>query len=583
MTVRSINLIPSNEQWAGDISAHLPARWKKRLLSRWADVRTGNTLAANRAANIELRETVERLESVRLPLDASDGDIVQAAERLALECLDVARIQHQAEAVRDEMERFVREHNIEPPSKDVTFQGAMRRMSCPDWWRRKLRAMHAKHVEGAAIGLGYVNRARDCYVSNESLSRRREQIRRNAATLEQTVMRNELEQEFTLAELASKGTANKAIRRGELMTRIAGFERIAVERGDGGLFITMTCPSRMHKWNHSGKGRQVYENPKYDGTNPKDAQAHLSGVYARIRAKLARDKVGIYGFRIAEPHHDGCPHWHLLVFHERGQEAQIAAIFRKYALSDSPDEPGAALHRVKVEAIDWSKGTAAGYIAKYVAKNIDGAHVGEDLFGNPAMESSARVEAWAATWGIRQFQQVGGPPVGVWRELRRVQEVPEGAPEHLHQAHAAANKIEQGEEVKPAAWDEYVRSQGGAFCGRKYLIRIAVDESEELGRYGEPIGARPIGVETEGQETYRDGIVPNRVRFVVWLVQSVRHVWEVVKRGVKGLGPVFSAPWTGVNNCTREGRDYAYRNREREGRKPDRAVPLWSFVENERG
>lgn len=557
--------VKSNEAWAADMVAHLPERWKKRLLSkhkRQCETFDNSTISgkndASRAANIELREILEKLQVVRLQLDASDGDICSRADEFALSCMDLGRVQHQKEAIREAMAHFVRACHVEPPGEKIEHGPAIARMTCGQWWRRGLRKLHAKAVEGAAIQLGYVNKARDCYVSNESLARRGQQVRRNQAMLENTVMRNEHEQEFTLAELAAKGTASKAIRRGELMTRIAGFERIALERGDGGLFLTVTCPSRMHKW-AMGKGG-VFENPKYDGTNPKQAQAYLSRCYSRIRAKLAREKVGIYGFRIAEPHHDGCPHWHILIFHaqqwpgetKRAAMPRITAIFRRYLLADSPDETGARKHRVKAEVIDWSRGTAAGYIAKYVAKNIDGLHIEKDLFGNPALETSARVEAWASTWGIRQFQQVGGVPVGVWRELRRVKEVPADAPEHLRAAHLAVNKIndEEGADGKAADWAGYVVAQGGVFAGRNYRIRIVTEETGELGRYGELKKAQPVGVETVGGETYRDGIVPDRFRLVEWFVKSVRHCWEVVRRGVQRAG--FSAPRTRVNNCTRE-------------------------------
>lgn len=45
----------------------------------------------------------------------------------------------------------------------------------------------------------------------------------------------------------------------------------------------------------------------------------------------------------------------------------------------------------------------------------------DDLYGNDAKDASKRISAWASNWGVRQFQQLGGPPVTLYRELRRIQ------------------------------------------------------------------------------------------------------------------------------------------------------------------
>lgn len=590
-------LIPDTE-WAQGQVHTLPARWQGMLLQKWQRQHLDNRFQANTF----LRTMAGDLGEVRIPLDASDTTICEAADMLAKRCAGRAEIFHNETGLLEAMQRICHGQGIEPPEvcehKRKTAASALARMTCSQWWRRKLRRFHGRAVEAAGIGLGLVNRRREIYCTDETLKRRMQQNARNAAALEATTEVNELGQEFTLAELAAKGPANKAIRRAELMTRIAGFERIARDMGHAGLFLTITCPSRMHPCRTVG-GWKVQPNPRYDNeSTPRTAQAYLAKVWARIRAKLQRQDAGLYGFRIAEPQHDGTPHWHLLVFHKPEQAQAIREAVLHHALADSPGEQGAHAHRVDFKEIDWSKGSAAGYIAKYVAKNIDGYMVEKDLHGNPAMETSARVEAWASTWGIRQFQQVGGPPVGPWRELRRVEALPAGAPDHLVKAHNAVNKVAllEGREVASVAWHHYCEAQGGVFVGRKYRIRVAsVTDDDKKGRYGDPTGPRPIGVETQTLEFWTPAHMqhmqpmPQIPRKVEWIVESTRHTWTILGRarsmGGVSIAAAKPAPWTCVNNCT-EGVSNGQRINEGapenvpcrvrkngfHGAKPDRAI-----------
>ena len=624
--MRLQRLTPDN-QWAAGLVASLPAKWQHRLLSRWEKLGKprSKTLAAEAKARFDantfIRQAVTVLDTVRIPLDASDAAVVDAGEVQALRCAELATLYHSLQDLFTAMARACYAQGVQPPlprrkpkseeDKQKAMRAGIARMTCPQWWRRKLRAHHGQTLESTAITLGYVHKNSEIYCSNETLYRRRQQNERNAAMLENTVAVNDLGQEWTLAELAAKGVANKAIRRAELMTRIAGFERIAIDCGHVGLFITSTCPSHMHAWRTvEGKSHSWTEpNPRYDGVStPGTSQKYQAKLWSQIRAKFDRAGIKVYGFRVAEPNHDGTPHWHFLIFVEPGHVTEVQEIFWKWALKDSPQEPGANEHRVDVKIMEASKGTAAGYIAKYIAKNIDGYRVDYDLYGNPAIEVSERVEAWSRTWRIRQFQQVGGPPVGVWRELRRVEALPAGAPDHLVMAHEAVNKVAviEGRGHASVAWDRYCRAQGGVFVGRNARIQLDMQPQEGLNRYGEEKPKRPVGVCTDGVEYVTPEWMAHipaakgcMARTVWWEVASKRMQWEIVgksnnraanesadygcgsfisesvsrqergamKNGVSGGGylgigagvgesgflSAHRAPWTCVNNCTEGG------------------------------
>ncbi|MEW6339613.1 MAG: replication endonuclease [Pseudomonadota bacterium] len=623
-------LTPEHE-WAASLVADIPRPWAARLLSAWEKRRASfNPLVttgegtARRIANEQLRADVALMRPVNetLPLDASDTDLCnaawEAAEKCRVKLLHIEAEQEHArtgdfiDAIRaagcavdaDEIDAFeqrchlacicVRGGISAPEVERYDDVPAVRRMVAAHWWKGRLRKAHAKARESAAIRLGVVGRGRELYVSDVSKLDRQWQNERNAATLAATIARNvETEQEFTLAELAAKGPANAAIKRAELMTRINGFERIAIAAGHAGLFLTITCPSKMHRMTTVGaRGGKSRSNGAWDGTTPDEAQRYLAKVWARIRAALARRSVSLYGFRIAEPQHDGTPHWHCLFFYDGKHDATVRATVRRYALAVDGHEPGAQEKRCDFKTMDAAKGTAAGYIAKYIAKNIDGYRLEKDLEGNDSLETSARVEAWATRWRIRQFQQIGGPPVTVWRELRRVESVPSDAPDFVRQAHNAVNRVAvfEGRDNASVAWDHYVAAQGGVSCGRNYRVRLAKVQSDAIGRYGETGAPQIVGIDYFEVAKVRDAIgnwidvLPRTVT-----VESKRFTWEIMRpsasngavrtaaqsstekgsrgfaraghvaRGVKGLDLGLKraprAPWTCVNNCTGIGKD----------------------------
>lgn len=479
-------------------------------------------------ANLELGELHKRLtlgpKYQGLFIDSPDEDVKAFSEQRSLEIYGIGRFWIKNRGFKRAAEviaRKLEECNIQFPHPDwrnadnKALAGAIARTGCAAWWRRQIRHLQGEVVEHVLIELGLVNLRAGIYTSNHSVKRKLAQWHRNNELLAAMEAENDLGQVFNLLELAQRGMANLQNRRNELMVRINGFQEIALEKGHKAIFYTITAPSRFHAY----RSKPFHRNPNYQDASPKDTQAYFNTVWARIRASLKRQKIEIYGIRVVEPHHDGTPHWHLLLFVAQEQTKALTDTLWRYALEDSPDEPGARKRRVKVEHIDPDKGSAVAYVAKYVAKNIDGENVGADFYGRDAVESATRIRAWASIWGIRQFQFIGGPSVTAWREARRMITTEEGQAqlERLGDdyVNALLSAADRGD------WKAFVALSGGPTALRKdQPLRAYHVAKERPNRYGE-VAKQLMGLLFEG-------IKHLRTRFRAWTIRTAQKITEAL-------------------------------------------------------
>ena len=305
---------------------------------------------------------------------------------------------------------------------------AILRMTSPKWWANKLSKLRDRCCEHLNIAAGLVGE-NSPYLSRDSFNEWCEQQKSGREWLENTMIESEAGVIIPLIDAAMAGTANPANRFTELIVRARGLEEVAEEQGQIGLMVTLTAPSKYH-----------FNSDKWNCEAPQFTQAYLSGQWRKIRSALSYRKIKIQGLRVTEPHKDGTPHWHMLVFVHPDNIDVLKALFEKYAFEVDGDEDGAAEHRLEVEPVDKAKGSAVGYIIKYLSKNIKGEHMQGELdfeSGLAADDGALNAAAWASRHDLRQFQFFGSASVQVWRELRRLKECPQ--PAGIESARAAAD------------------------------------------------------------------------------------------------------------------------------------------------
>jgi len=148
---------------------------------------------------------------------------------------------------------------------------------------------------------------------------------------------------------------------GEIQNRVNTLTNLAKERNLEAIFMTITLPSEYHaKKQKSPTDKELVDNPKYNGATAKESSKVLTKMFARLRQdrsmKSLTKEQRVY-FRVSEPHKDGTPHTHILMFVPKDCIERIVKAFTR-------------LFNTATNTIDTNIGNAVSYVMKYINKTL---------------------------------------------------------------------------------------------------------------------------------------------------------------------------------------------------------------------
>lgn len=445
-------------------------------------------------------------------------------------------------------------HDAQPPLRKVRFaeqllgtpipgktlSAQLARLADARFWRRALRVRLLRAREHFFLRLGLIGKGREAYASEVAVKLRGAQLKRQQEWMKSIVLiprfheqdaGDEPYEPLTLEQVA----AGPRERFAKLYTFVKAVDTLAQEAGLSAAMVTLTLEPEWHPNPSHGQN-------SWNGKSPRDAHQSLCYRWQAILRDLHRVGIRLSGLRVAEPHADACPHWHIWMLYRPEQESQILAAIMKYFpnklkirtpsskgkasstpdivfetrehLQDNVSRPvtyAKEVAQVEVSRIDRSISSGASYAMKYLLKTVDagdelnreaGLFIGDDAATRKKkaqhVSNVKRVDAYRSTWGLNQGQLFGiAKCLTVWDEMRRMA----FAPKHriLRRLWALARGSEKEGRIDAGTGQRgdavgFIKALGGLDAARPAVARTTPRlvlgrlVEEALNAYGETVG-----------------------------------------------------------------------------------------------
>jgi hypothetical protein len=201
---------------------------------------------------------------------------------------------------------------------------------------------------------------------------------------------------FDAREMGEKAQVNRIF----CMTK--GIESAGIQRKLVPVFITITLPGEWHP------------NPLNSGLNwnnentPHKAVAEINRIWNTYRKYLNKAKIKPLGMKVIEPHKDGTPHMHLMLYFEQDDlvEADRLLVLARPETNQNRERVG-----TQFKIFDTENCKVSSYMMKYIKKSLNHKiekHTDdENLEDGDHLTNHSRVRAWASENNVRRFSFIG--------------------------------------------------------------------------------------------------------------------------------------------------------------------------------
>jgi hypothetical protein len=395
--------------------------------------------------------------------------------------------------------------------------------ACPGWWRRRLRRAAKKAQVWYDTALRLAKHGESPFVSQFTLDAYRQRRDNAAEWAAGQVVQFADGTEVPLPNIQAR--ARKA-RRATTYAVLKGMEYYGDREGYSAFFITLTLPGKYHSVIKGEKAKDgsvlpPRPNPNWDAEHgPAAAWTALTDLWGQCRARLAKHKPlrSWFGISVPEPHHDGTPHLHALVWlptsfespaTKRGKmlggagRRRSTALVLKDILHDLAPGPQSRLEIVRKRPDrTLPDGRVRQFLspASYVMKYVTADALDDQDAVAEAGEAGERHRAWASSRCIRRMRLVGAHgSLRVWQRLWTSpddEELPHRAAlarSAMRRSAAAGERgatAELDSDERRAAREEQAAAAAkaleiiGAFPGSKTRFRLGYDDATT--GYGRP-------------------------------------------------------------------------------------------------